>query len=87
MTPLPEWAELIAGFAETFGPGVRVLNIRLPTAPGWQLGVSIPEICRAKGLVAETYEHNMPGFGPLIEDKTEQLPRGWKRRGDSGSAP
>jgi hypothetical protein len=88
VTPLPAWAELIAGFVETFGPGVRVLNVRLPTVPGWQLGVSVEEIIRAKGLIAETYEHNMGGFGPPVEDRAEQaLPQGWKRRGDSGVAP
>ncbi len=87
MTSLPAWADLIAGFVETFGPGVRVLNVRLPTVPGWQLGVSVEEIIRAKGLIAETYEHNMGGFGPSVEGKAEQqLPQGWKRRGQLGTA-
>lgn len=83
MSALPEWAQLIADFRERFGPGVRVTHVTLPTAPGWQLGMSLAEEVKRTGARLETYEHNMPGFGPPIESATETLPAGWKRLGDA----
>lgn len=73
--------DLIAGFVETFGKGVSVNNLRLDSVPGWQLGESVVEWAARTGQL-ETYEHGMPGFGPLIEAKVETLPQGWKRHAD-----
>lgn len=79
---LPDWAQTVADFRERFGKGVRVSNLRLTSVPGWQLGVSVAEGVARVGGYLEAYEHNMPGFGPLIEDNTKALPTGWKRHGD-----
>ena len=81
MNALPDWAQTVAGFVDTFGKGVKVTNLRLASVPGWQLGVSVAEGVARVGGYLEAYEHDMPGFGPLIEDTTKALPAGWKRRG------
>jgi hypothetical protein len=78
--PLPDWAELVAGFVETFGPGVRVNNLRLNTVPGWQLGESIAEMAARRGLDLVTFES-------FLESPAEscylQLPTGWTHHGDA----
>ena len=82
MTSLPDWADTVAGFVETFGKGVKVTNLRLASVPGFQLGVSVAEGVARVGGYLEAYEHDMPGFGPLIDADAKALPTGWKRRGD-----
>jgi len=80
---MPDWAQIVAGFVEVFGSGVRVTNLRLASAPRWQLGESTAERIARTGGYLETYTHNMPGFGPPVEETTIPLPVGWKRHGET----
>lgn len=79
MSQLPDWAELVSDFVETFGSDVRVTNLRLAAAPGYQLGLSVAEQVARSGGYVEAYEHNQAGFGPEMEEIPPPLPTGWMK--------
>jgi hypothetical protein len=79
---MSNWVELVTAFRETFGDGVRVTRLRLAAVPGHELVDLAEERAQARLPWRETYEHNMPGFGPPMEDVVSELPAGWVRKGD-----